>query len=312
MTASIALGTMHFGTKISPRKAHEILDTYLELGGEWIDTANCYAFWGSDTGHGGQSESIIGDWIRQTKSQGLVKVSTKAGAEPQRPGSFPDAVEGLSRTSIYSAVEASSRRLNVEKIDMFWAHMEDHTQSIHEVTDTFGSLITDNFVNAVGLSNHPAWYAAAANVYAQHQESPGFTALQLRESYLHPRPDTPVEGEDHPNGMMTPESRDYAQRNNIWLWAYTPLMTGLYERPEASLPDAYEHPGSYARLTLIRQWAAKLEITTSQMVLAWLCSNTPSITPVVGCRTPAQLREAFAATQLTLPSEAVLDLNAAC
>ncbi|WP_243118197.1 hypothetical protein [Actinomyces wuliandei] len=75
-----------------------------------------------------------------------------------------------------------------------------------------------------------------------------FTALQLRESYLRHRPDVEVEGENHPHGMMTIGSKDFAVRNGLDLWAYTPLLTGLYEYPDRPLPTAYEHPGTYARL----------------------------------------------------------------
>lgn len=310
MNSRLALGTMHFGTKLGEVETWKVLDAYLEAGGSWIDTANCYAFWGAPHGHGGQSEVMVGSWLSSRSARDAVKISTKAGAEPLYPGGFPDDVEGLSRAAVRSAIRDSLHRLGVEKIDLFWAHMEDRTQEIDEVTSTFGKLVTDGLAEAIGLSNHPAWYAAAANAWAKHGAAPQFTALQLRESYLHPRPDMPVEGEDHPNGMMTGESRDYAKYAGVRLWAYTPLLNGLYEDPERPLPVAYEHPGSYVRLSRLRHWARELGIKPSQVVVAWLTNSSPQIVPVVGCSTPVQAREAVAAASMSLPAEALNELNA--
>lgn len=115
----IVLGTMHFGTKIPTEQAHELLDAYVDLGGEWIDTANCYAFWGSDTGHGGQSETVIGQWLASRDNRDWVKISTKVGAEPLRPGSFPDAVEGLAQPIIHDALGCSLSRLNTDHVDLY-------------------------------------------------------------------------------------------------------------------------------------------------------------------------------------------------
>ncbi|MDO5619324.1 aldo/keto reductase [Kocuria sp.] len=306
----MALGAMHLGTKIGYADSCGILDAYVEAGGVWIDTANCYAFWASASGYGGQSETLLGDWIASRNAHEHVRLSTKVGAEPCTPGGFPQDVEGLGQRVVQAAVHQSLNRLRVEKIDLFWAHMEDRSQSISQVTSTFGELVTRGLVSEIGLSNHPAWYAAIANTYAKQSSTPEFTALQLRESYLHPRPDIPVEGEDHPNGMMTAESRDYAARAGISLWAYTPLLNGLYEHPERPLPAAYEHPGSHIRLARIHRWASGLGIKPSQVVLAWLTNTLPQIMPVVGCSTPAQVREAIEATSMTLPTEVLNDLNA--
>ena len=307
----MALGTMHFGTRLSATQSREILDAYLDLGGQWIDTANCYAFWGSETGFGGQSETVIGQWLADRGVRGQARISTKAGAEPTRPHAFPDAVEGLGKDTVNRAIRDSLQRLQTERIDMYWAHMEDREQSVADVAEIFGDLVEQGLTVRIGLSNHPAWYAAAANVYAQQRGSAGFSALQLRESYLHPRPDIPVEGEDHPHGMMTIESKDLAERCGLDLWAYTPLLTGAYEHPERPLPEAYVHPGTHNRLTALRTWSDRLAMKPSQVVLALLNAQQPVITPIVGVSSVAQLTEAVEATRFSLPEEAVEELIAA-
>ena len=305
----MALGTMHFGTRLPTAQSREILDAYLDLGGVWIDTANCYAFWGSETGLGGQSETVIGQWLADRGARDQVRLSTKAGAEPTRPLGFPDAVEGLGKDTVNRAIRDSLQRLQTESVDLYWAHMEDREQPVSDVAETFGELVDQGLATRIGLSNHPAWYAAAANVHAQQRSAARFSALQLRESYLHPRPDVQVEGEDHPHGMMTIESKDLAERCGLDLWAYTPLLTGAYEHPERPLPKAYEHPGTHGRLAVLREWADRLAMKPSQIVLALLNAQQPAITPIVGVSSVAQLAEAVEATRFTLPEEALEELN---
>lgn len=310
-TPQIALGTMHFGTRTPSRDAFELLDAYLDLGGTWIDTANCYAFWGSDSGHGGQSEDVIGQWLSTRKTRDRVRLSTKVGAEPSHPGGFPEHVEGLSNASIRAGILASLRRLGTEHVDMYWAHMEDRTLPVSDVADAFGGLVQAGHTKRIGLSNHPAWYVAAANTHAHHTSGTPFSAAQLRESYLHPRPDTPVEGQDHPHGMMTPEAKDFAAHAGLDLWAYTPLLTGAYEHTDRPLPAAYDHPGTAARLATLQTWAHELSVKPSQLVIAWLLAQQPGITPIIGVSSTAQVSEALEASRLRLPEAAKEDLDAA-
>ena len=100
----MALGTMHFGTRLSATQSREILDAYLDLGGQWIDTANCYAFWGAESGLGGQSETVIGQWLADRGVRDQVRISTKVGAEPNRPHRFPAAGGGLGRGTGHPAI----------------------------------------------------------------------------------------------------------------------------------------------------------------------------------------------------------------
>ncbi len=111
--------------------------------------------------------------------------------------------------------------------------------------------------------------------------------------------------------MMTIESKDLAERCGLDLWAYTPLLTGAYEHPERPLPEAYRHPGTDKRLTALRTWSERLAMKPSQVVLALLNAQQPTITPIVGVSSVAQLTDAIEATRFSLPQEAVEELNAA-
>lgn len=307
----IVLGTMHFGTRTPEDTAFDILDAYLDHGGSWIDTANCYAFWSSDTGLGGQSEEVIGQWIASRGNREEVRLSTKVGAEPLHPGGFPGHVEGLAKDTVRAAIHGSLRRLQVERLDMYWAHKEDRSQSIAGVAEAFTDLVDDNVTGRIGLSNHPAWYIAAANTHLAHRGSAPFSAAQLRESYLHPRPDVAVDGQDHANGMMTAETKDFAAHAGIDLWAYTPLLTGAYEHPERPLPAAYDHPGTHARRTAVQESAAELGVKPSQVVIAWLLGQSPRVTPIIGVSSTAQVIEALDASRLILPGEIAHRLDSA-
>src|SRR5690606_15321456 len=102
------------------------LDRFAEEGGTWIDTADCYAFWASPTGHGRTSEELLGRWLAQRPGmRERVRISTKFGAEPLGSGAWPEHREGLSRTAVHAALDGSLTRLGVERVDLAWAHMPD-------------------------------------------------------------------------------------------------------------------------------------------------------------------------------------------
>ena len=118
----------------------------------------------------------------------------------------------------------------------------------------------------------------------------GPTALQLRYSYLQPRPFVRNQAHDHRFGWITDEVLDYADRNpEQGLFAYSPLMSGGYEREDRPIHEAFDHPGTTRRLEALAKAAADLGVTRSELVFAWLIGGTPSIIPIVGMSTPTYL-----------------------
>ena len=111
----IALGTMYFGTRQSRDEAFPILDRFVDLGGTWLDTADNYAFWRDDTGFGGASERMLGDWLAANPgTRELVLISTKVGADPLVAGSWPESMEGLAPAVIDGALTRSLERLGTD------------------------------------------------------------------------------------------------------------------------------------------------------------------------------------------------------
>ncbi len=309
---NLALGAMEFGTRIDEETSFRLLDAYVDAGGEWIDTANCYAFWQDPSGHGGQSEELLGRWLAQRPGvRDRIKLATKVGCEPLWPGSYPEHSEGLSTKAIDTALETSLRRLGVDHIDLYWAHRDDRSTPLEQTVAAFGKHATNGTIGRIGLSNYALWRAERMHGLAVQLGVPGPTALQLRYSYLQPRPFVRDHIHDHRFGWITDEILDYAANNpEQQLFAYSPLMAGAYEnRADRPLDPAFDHPGTTRRLQVLTDLATSLNVTRSELVLAWLAGGAPAITPIVGISTPAYLATALTGTRLELTSEQRQELD---
>lgn len=304
MINDLILGTMYFGTKSDTATSHALLDRFVEAGGTTIDTADCYAFWADPTGHGGQSESLIGDWLR--KNPGMreqLTIATKVGVEPADDGG----IEGLSPDVVRRQAELSRERLGLEVIDLYWAHGEDRSTPIEDTVDAMGALVADGLVTRLGISNHPTWLVERARCHALARGSAPYDALQLTTSYVEPRPGAAVEGKDHRFGWVSEETRDYVATNGLELWAYSPLIQGSFDRDDRPFPQAYDHPGTTVRLAALRAVARELNVAPSQVVLAWLIAK--GIRPIIGVSSVEQLDSALAAGALDLDAETMARLS---
>ncbi|MFC7494975.1 MULTISPECIES: aldo/keto reductase [unclassified Nocardioides] len=290
----LVLGTMYFGTRTDEATSFALLDRYVEAGGRTLDTANCYAFWSSPTGHGGQSEELLGRWL--AANPGLreeLVLATKVGVEPTDDG----VPEGLSAAVIEREAARSLERLGVDTIDVYWAHAEDRATDLEETVAAFGGLVERGAVRRLGVSNHPTWRVERARAIAERLGVTPWTALQLTTSYVDPRPGAPVPGKDHRFGFVNDETVDYLdQHPEIDLWVYSPLVQGSYDRADRPFPEAYDHPGTTARLAELREQSAARGVPASQLVLAWMLAR--GWKPIIGVSSVEQLDSALAAASL--------------
>jgi aryl-alcohol dehydrogenase-like predicted oxidoreductase len=296
----IVLGAMEFGTRIDEAASFAILDRFVERGGRWIDTANNYCFWQHPSGVGGQSEEVIGRWLAARPGRReQVLISTKMGAQPTDPARGSAAREGLAPAVVRTAIEQSLRRLGVERADLYWAHVEDRAVPLEEVVDMFGELVDGGRAARIGASNHPAWRVEAARRLAAARGVPAWSALQLRHSYVQPRPGAPLVSTGH--RMVFPETLDYVRSvPALDLWAYSTLLSGGYVREDRPLEEAYAHPGTARRRAALAGVAAELGVTRNQVVLSWLLGGDPGVWPIVGASTVERIDEVLDARDLKL------------
>ena len=308
--SEIVLGAMLFGTRIGERESFALLDRFVERGGRWIDTANNYSFWLHDSGLGGQSELVVGRWLAARPGvRDRVRISTKLGAQPTDAAVGFASAEGLAAPVVRSAAEQSLTRLGIGHIDLLWAHIEDRSVPLAETVEAFGELVTRGVVGRLGASNHPAWRVEQGRQLAAAQGVAGWTALQLRHSYLRPRPGAALPASAH--RVVTDEVLDFVRGNDeVALWAYTALLNGGYVVPER-LDEAYLHRGTTRRLAVLDAVAEELGASRHQVVLSWLLGGSPEVWPIVGATTVARLDEALDAYEIKLDPARRARLDAA-
>ncbi|MEU8089276.1 aldo/keto reductase [Micromonospora chalcea] len=308
----LSLGAMLFGTATDEATSFAILDRYVEAGGTFIDTSDNYAFW-QNGGQGGESEELLGRWRRSRGVGDEVVIATKLGARPLAPGtSYVDNPEGLSAKVIRESAERSRERLGLDRIDLLYAHIEDHTVALRETVEGFAELVAEGTVGLLGASNHRAWRVERARALAAAAGLPVYEVLQYHRSYLPRRLDVPSElDRDGDVGWVGPDLLSYLRAEpQLTLVAYSPLLKGAYVRPER-LGEEYAVPATPARLEALRAVAAETGATVNQVVLAWLMGgDIPSI-PLVGFSSVAQLEESLGAVDLELTAEQRTRLDSA-
>lgn len=309
--SALCLGAMNFGTSTPAETAVAILDRFVDAGGTFIDTANNYNQW---VGHGGESEELLGEWMRSRGNRDDLVIATKCGARTTVPGDPGDSHwEGLGAEAVQEAVKGSLSRLGVERIDLYYAHIDDRSTPLEETVGVFGALAAEGVVDLIGCSNTATWRLDRARQTAAAQGLAQYAVIQQHASYLWPNP--PALQGDTRRG--TPHFRhagiehwDYLSENpDLTLVAYQPLLTGSYARSDRpfSAQHGYAHPTAYVRYEVIRRVAGELGATVNQVVLAWLLHH--GVVPLVGVSSIAQLEEALAAVSLELDADLVARLD---
>jgi aryl-alcohol dehydrogenase-like predicted oxidoreductase len=298
--SELCLGTMYFGYRTDEVTAFAILDRFSEAGGTFLDTANCYGQW---HGEAGESERVIGRWLRSRGKAGQMVIATKVGARTTVPGDPGSRHwQGLPAPVIAQDAETSLRNLGVDRLDVYYAHIDDRNTPLEETVGALATLAESGKAGLLGASNTATWRIERARTLAAGR--PAYSCVQQEGSYLLPRPDP-----GHVS-FITEELRDYAAAEEVTLLAYSPLVGGRYARRDRPLPRFYDHPTNQARLAVLDKAAADLGVTVNQLVLAWmLAASSPPVIPIPGASSVAQLDEIIAATELTLDQAIVGRLN---
>ena len=297
MVSPLCLGGNVFGWTADEATSFKILDGFVDAGLNFIDTADVYSAW--VPGHtGGESESIIGRWIKARSNREKVIIATKVGWE-----------QGLSAAHIRTAVEASLKRLQTDYIDLYQSHKDDPNTPLEETLSAHADLIRAGKVRAIGASNYSAARLQEALDVSARTGLPRYESLQP-EYNLYDR------------AGYEAELEPLCSKEGLGVICYYALasgfLTGKY-RSEADFGKSargqrmgkYLNERGYRILTALDEVAAQHRATPARVALAWLMAR-PSVTaPIASATSLDQLKDLVAATHLRLDPASVEHLTMA-
>lgn len=298
--SALALGTDLIGSKIDRAASFALFDFYYGKGGNFLDTANFYASWLPGF-RGGESEMTIGAWMKERGNRNEMVVSSKLGFD------YPGSAGGLSAGEIERECEKSLRRLQTDRIDLYYSHRDDREVALEETMKAFDQLIRAGKVRAIGASNLPVWRIAQANAIARVRGWNQYSAVEQRYTYLRPR-----YGADFgPQIFLNEDLKDCAQFEGIALIGYSVLLRGAYTRSERELPGQFAGPDSDDRLRVLHAVASEVGCSPNQVLIAWMRQSEPAVLPIIAGSRFEQLAENIAALELSLSDDQMLRLTTA-
>jgi aryl-alcohol dehydrogenase-like predicted oxidoreductase len=300
--SALCLGAMNFGSRDDRETSYKMLDTYYEAGGRYIDTANAYARW-VDGCQGGESESLLGEWMRERGNCDELFIASKVGF----PAPVDGLTQGLSAEQITTAIDGTLRRLGIERVDLYYAHVDDRTVPLEETLEAFHGAVVAGKVRYLGASNYRIWRLERARCLAEAQGWTPYAAMQQRYTYVRPRPSYSFFPHVSADRMML----DYCKHAGMTLMAYSPLQGGAYTREDREFPDPYQWPDTEKRLAVLKAVAAEAGATVHQVVLAWMIRSDPPVIPVIAASTEAQMAENLGALEVELSEKQMERLDGA-
>jgi len=296
--SAFCLGALHFGSRDSKESSYRILDQYAEAGGSFLDSANIYARWIPGF-VGGESETLLGEWMRERKNRSQMFVATKVGFE------YPGVERGLRARQIEDECEKSLERLGIDTIDLYYAHVDDRNTPAEETMEAFDRLVKAGKVRLIGASNFLAWRLEEARWMSQTRDWAEYCCVQQRYSYIRPKPGASFA----PQIAANDDLLDYCRVRGVTMLAYSPLLSGAYTRADRSFSEQYLGPDTDARLAALKAVAEEVNATANQVVLAWMAQSDPPVIPLVAASTTEQLQENFGALEIELNAEQMARLN---
>jgi len=296
--SAFCLGALHFGSRDSKESSYRILDQYVEAGGSFLDSANIYARWIPGF-VGGESETLLGEWMRERKNRSQMFVATKVGFE------YPGVERGLRARQIEDECEKSLERLGIDTIDLYYAHVDDRNTPVEETMEAFDRLVKAGKVRLIGASNFLAWRLEEARWMSQTRDWAEYCCVQQRYSYIRPKPGASFA----PQIAANDDLLDYCRVRGVTMLAYSPLLSGAYTRADRSFSEQYLGPDTDARLAALKAVAEEVNATANQVVLAWMAQSDPPVIPLVAASTTEQLQENFGALEIELDAEQMTRLN---
>ncbi|MDJ0929470.1 MAG: aldo/keto reductase [Gammaproteobacteria bacterium] len=301
--SELCLGAMTFGEEMGigapVDECRRVYESFLEAGGNFIDTANIY--------NRGTSESILGEFIGSERDRLVLASKYSLSTNPADPNAG-----GNHRKNLQQALDASLRRLQTDYLDIYWVHGWDRSTPLAEMMRALDDQVRAGKILHVGISNAPAWVVSAANVLAAERNMTPFCTLQLHYNLV--------------ERSIEEDFLDLALAQDMLVTAWSPLagglLTGKFNRdsdPDARAGSRLESTPMGARVITdhridvaeqLTAVAADLDCSPAQLALAWLRQRGEGrVVPIIGARNAAQLADNLGAVQLELPAETIAQLD---
>ncbi len=298
----LAFGGNVFGWSADAATSHALLDECVALGLNLVDTADAYSAWAAGNA-GGESETLIGQWLQKTGKRDRVVIATKVAKWAPR--------KGLAPANIQAACEDSLRRLRTDVIDLYQAHEDDPTVPLEDTLGAFARLIEQGKVRAIGASNYSAARLAEALDLARRHGLPRFETLQPEYNLV-----------DRAGYEF--ELEPLVRTHDIGVIGYYALASGFLSGKYRSEADAAKSPARGAHvvrrylnprgkriLAALDDVACRHAASVAQVALAWLIARPGITAPIVSATSVAQLRELAAARTLLLSRADIAALDSA-
>ena len=300
--SALAFGGNVFGWTVDEPTSFQLLDAFVAAGGNFIDTADIYSKWVPGN-KGGESETIIGNWLKRRRNRKDVIVATKVGIE-MGPNQ-----KGLSKSYILRAVEDSLQRLQTDYIDLYQSHADDPQTPLEETLEAYAQLIQQGKVRAIGASNYSADRLSQALQVSEQHGYPRYQSLQPLYN-LYDRADYETNLEP------------LCRQKGLGVIPYSSLASGFLAgkyRSEADLSKSargqgvkgYLNDRGFRILQALDQVAKQHDSTPTSVALAWLIARPGITAPIASATSLEQLKDLIAATKLELDPASIELLNQA-
>lgn len=293
----LVLGGNVFGWNLTGDEAFRVLDRFVDGGGVMIDTADVYSKWAPGNS-GGESESLIGEWLRRSGRRDDVLIATKIGFD-----------EGLSAATIARGIDASLERLGTDRVDLYFSHKDDPATPFEETLGAFDALVKSGKVRAIGASQIAAERLEEALAVSRREGFASYSVLQTQYNLM--------DRADYEGPL-----RDVVIRNGLGMVAFYGLangyLTGKYRQP-SDLGKSMRGPRARAYmegdgpkvLAMLDAVAAETGATPAQVALAWLASQPGVTAPIASATSVGQLDELLGVLTLELTDEQCKRLGSA-
>jgi aryl-alcohol dehydrogenase-like predicted oxidoreductase len=294
----LCLGGNVFGWSIDEQRSFEVLDAYVQAGGNFIDTADIYGRRGPSGL--GESERIIGRWVAARGNREQLVIATTVGMSPEAPG--------LSRETLRRGVEGSLERLGIDTVDLYYAHKDDPDTPLEETMAAFGELIEQGKIRHAGASNYSAERLEQALDIGGRDGAATYVALQPEYNLME-------------RGEYEGELQGVCERHGLACLPYFALargfLTGKYRRDGAEIDspraagvrEAYFNERGFAVLDALDEIAAAHETSIAAVSLAWLLAQPTVLAPIASATSTEQLGELLACARLQLSAAEIERLS---